>query len=143
MRAEIASLVGLVAVTLSGCSGSGSAGIPDWPKDALCKTEDLSKIGDGDCTTADSVVTCTQDCGVPGSQSCIQECYTKQCPDVNADCLSCYSMLVSCSQYAATKQKDVQKECSDPYQICVGIKPPSMVALQVSANDTNITQVQV
>uniref|UniRef100_A0A7S3URB6 SREBP regulating gene protein n=1 Tax=Oxyrrhis marina TaxID=2969 RepID=A0A7S3URB6_OXYMA len=89
MRVEIASFVGLVAVTMSGCSGSGSAGIPDWPKDALCKTEDLSKIGDGDCTTADSVVTCTQDCGVPASQSCIQECYTKQCPDVNADCLSC------------------------------------------------------
>jgi len=108
-------------------SGRGRCSIPHWTNEAQCKTEDLFQIGDGDCTTSDSVVTCTQDCGVPADQACIQACYTKQCPDVPGKCLTCYSSLVSCAQCAATTQRDVQELCSGPYQVCVGISQPAFM----------------
>mmetsp|Transcript_57867 Transcript_57867/g.124509 ORF Transcript_57867/g.124509 Transcript_57867/m.124509 type:complete len:145 (-) Transcript_57867:109-543(-) len=144
MRVEIASAIAFVAVTMTGCSGGCS--IPEWSADAQCKTEDLSKIGDGSCTSAADVTKCVEACGVPAKQSCVQDCYTKQCPDVSANCLTCYSNLYSCAQCAATTKKDATSTCSDPYQVCVGISPPLFAATASStpaATNATVSEVAV
>uniref|UniRef100_A0A7S3UL65 Uncharacterized protein n=1 Tax=Oxyrrhis marina TaxID=2969 RepID=A0A7S3UL65_OXYMA len=129
---------------MTGCSGESSSGcsLPDKTVYAQCKTEDQSKISDGDCFTAGGVVACVKGCGVPAGQSCVQDCYAKQCPDVSANCLTCYSNFYSCSECAVTKKEDPVSVCSDPYKMCVnadGCIPEWSGDAQCSSQDyTNV-----
>mmetsp|Transcript_633 Transcript_633/g.998 ORF Transcript_633/g.998 Transcript_633/m.998 type:complete len:140 (+) Transcript_633:71-490(+) len=139
MRVEVACALSLASVVLTGCgksdspspspSPSGSCDVPSFPSTAQCITADLEKIGAEKCTLTTDVTNCVKACGVPGSADCIQKCYTKQCPDVNAKCLSCYSKLTACAECAARTGKDVKSACNDPYDTCVGIPEPSQVSV--------------
>jgi len=88
--------------------------LPEWPNEAQCTEEEVHKMGEAPClhTNYDDCPAC----GYPGNESCLQDCYTKQCPDVPSKCVACFSKYDSC--WHCEWARGWIGSCFEKYDVC-------------------------
>mmetsp|Transcript_124430 Transcript_124430/g.285142 ORF Transcript_124430/g.285142 Transcript_124430/m.285142 type:complete len:133 (+) Transcript_124430:1-399(+) len=131
MRVPIA--VASVACALNSSTTGSSCTLPAWPGTRHCTTADLDGMAEScpgleEEETQKAFSACAEDCGSPGSEACVEQCYEVKCPGLRYGCRSCHAMYFACLQCVLARgQGSMKDECTKPFQVCIGVSTPAFM----------------